>query len=616
MRSVMSLNARRVSVVIVCLCCVSAAASSQEEAIELHHYNASADRSSEQAMWSQVEIVYDHIRRHDWEGAQTAQSEMLARFSQQPTLPKEIGQVADAYLQAGQYEQAQALCRYGLMTYPDCQWWGDFAVIQIKAHLATDAVDLANASLESLWTVHAERDGAVELLAAIKSEYWRQGYRQESQALCERIYSAYPDSPLAAVVLADHIRGSIVLNDMESVRRGMDTLCTQHGDHERAVELLAAIKTEYWLQGYRQASQALCEQIVAAYPDDPATAAVLSDYLCGRIAMGQEADAWQDVEAFWSRYQSHPDFFDMAHRIAHHYQYSSRDIGRALELNQRLVKLFPTDEKTIASRRDIIMLYLDMGAKEMADMQLEQLPATYADHPSLALVLNGLGEAYRKHGHHADSIRIHQAVLALRPTETEQLCAYAGMAKAQIQKDTFIFDPNEIDLARRQEICPELIIEQLIADYATAPRTGFHVFQIAEEYYFRGEHLMKTGQPEAGKLAFETAIRLWKHNKALPDRHHAAMAAYFSGVASGYLGDAFSAMGYYQEVARNYPEYDKAWHARFMVAECAGRLSASNLMRHADAVAMQLTAYQEILDNDPNSPVDSIARQRVQMLSK
>ena len=127
---------------------------------------------------------------------------------------------------------------------------------------------------------------------------------------------------------------------------------------------------------------------------------------------------------------------------------------------------------------------------------------------------------------------------------------------------------------------------------------------------------MRGGNREQGIQAFKTAIRLWENNRVLPDRYHAAMAAYFSGVASGYIDDDASALIFYQEVAQNYPECERAWHARFMVAECAAKLAAVDLMERVDADALQLTAYQELLDNDPNSPVDSIVRQRIQSLSR
>jgi len=75
-----------------------------EKALELHRYNVEHFSSDMYAMWSQVELVYSHIRDGNDVAANAAFEKLMAAFSEQPTLPKEIYQVGD--------EQAKALYCY------------------------------------------------------------------------------------------------------------------------------------------------------------------------------------------------------------------------------------------------------------------------------------------------------------------------------------------------------------------------------------------------------------------------------------------------------------------------------------------------------------------------
>jgi len=111
-----------------------------DEAIQLHRYNVAVNPSYEKAMWSQVEIIYDHIRRNDWAGAQAAQAEMLTRFSEQPTLSKEIWQISRAYANAGRPDTALEMCSYLANQFPETEY-GAIAQSEIIGVLSASVRD-------------------------------------------------------------------------------------------------------------------------------------------------------------------------------------------------------------------------------------------------------------------------------------------------------------------------------------------------------------------------------------------------------------------------------------------------------------------------------------------
>ena len=81
-------------------------AGNKEKANELHQHNVANYPKDKYAMWSQVEIVQSHIRDGDDVAADAAYNKLLNTFSKQPTLPKEIYQLAQRFSQAGKKGQS------------------------------------------------------------------------------------------------------------------------------------------------------------------------------------------------------------------------------------------------------------------------------------------------------------------------------------------------------------------------------------------------------------------------------------------------------------------------------------------------------------------------------
>jgi len=79
-----------------------------DKAIELDQYNVEHFPDNIHAMWSQVEVVFHHIREADY-AADTAFNKLITEFSGQPYLPKEIYLIADRLSEAGNSERAVEL---------------------------------------------------------------------------------------------------------------------------------------------------------------------------------------------------------------------------------------------------------------------------------------------------------------------------------------------------------------------------------------------------------------------------------------------------------------------------------------------------------------------------
>jgi len=97
-------------------------AGNPQKALELHRYNVEHFPKDKHAMWSQVEIIYYHIDTGDFTAGDADVDKLLKVFSTQPTLSKEIYQVAQRYANAGKIEKALPLHQYNAEHFPKNQY--------------------------------------------------------------------------------------------------------------------------------------------------------------------------------------------------------------------------------------------------------------------------------------------------------------------------------------------------------------------------------------------------------------------------------------------------------------------------------------------------------------
>ena len=110
-------------------------------------------------------------------------------------------------------------------------------------YLQQGSKEQADAAVEQMWN-YGGHSAVVAMLERIKSEYWGQGYKEESQTLCRRIMEAYPTNPDTAIVHRDAICGYIAMKDPAQAKALLETLCGRYGERADIVKLLEKVKTE------------------------------------------------------------------------------------------------------------------------------------------------------------------------------------------------------------------------------------------------------------------------------------------------------------------------------------------------------------------------------------
>jgi outer membrane protein assembly factor BamD (BamD/ComL family) len=154
--------------------------SDPETALKIHQYNTrNSPREDLYTMWSQVEIARAYIRDRNEPAAKTAVEELISRFEDQPTLPKEVGRVGQAYARIGRDDLAEELDQYIQ------QYWADndealwVKVRKARALILKDDDEEAEAMLQKILADHAGDSRLPEAVNLIAERYNERGIAME-----------------------------------------------------------------------------------------------------------------------------------------------------------------------------------------------------------------------------------------------------------------------------------------------------------------------------------------------------------------------------------------------------------------------------------------------------
>jgi len=146
-------------------------------------------------------------------------------------------------------------------------------------------------------------------------------------------------------------------------------------------------------------------------------------------------------------------------------------------------------------------------------------------------------------------------------------------------------------------------IDELIADFNDHSDLPEATFLIGEEYYNKAVEFEKKGLGEQASENFTKALAIWERitMELPPEALFTQHAWYFTGVCyRRHLGDNEKALEYYQKVTDKWPEYQYAWSAQYMVAECYKDLIKSGQLQESEAEAKIEQAYKAVIEKYPD----------------
>jgi len=151
-------------------------------------------------------------------------------------------------------------------------------------------------------------------------------------------------------------------------------------------------------------------------------------------------------------------------------------------------------------------------------------------------------------------------------------------------------------------------IDRLIADFNDHPGLPQTIFRIGEEYYNKASQMEKEGLKTESENCLQNAVTVW--GKIIPLESHtiySTHAWYFSGYAYLKMEDYAKAIECCQKVLSTWPNYQFAWSAQYMIADCARKLGRNGGMPKEESAALRESGYLGVINNYAGSPLEKRA---------
>jgi len=244
------------------------------------------------------------------------------------------------------------------------------------------------------------------------------------------------------------------------------------------------------------------------------------------------------------------------------------------------------------------------------------LERDYQSRPDYAGVVNDLGETYRSQKEYARAINVFRKTLAAESSQQDALSAYAGIARSAVWLDDYAIDPNSFEAYETDSNSPsanemviDSLIQKLMAHYEQTQRQDYRVFEIAEEYYFRGQKAILTGNKQRVQSDMTRAVEVWEKNlTSYADSGYQCLMYFFMAGAYQRMESYETAIHYYQKVIHDWPQFEKNWFAQYMIVECNDDMYIKEMLTEEDAKIRVIEACRELLEHYPDCKVSEFVQ--------
>jgi len=509
-----------------------------------------------------------------------------------PQQVQEWQQAATEFLNSGNLEGTQTQYDRIIQTYPGTIYAMDAQVAMVLMYIRSGNTKQANTSMESLYA-YKEQDEFVQYAKQVQDAYWWAKMFQESNNLCQWLLAEFPSHPMALSLQKDLVNAYINLGDMAQARQQLEIFWSKYKDKAEFVEYAKKLQDAYWLAGNYLESNALCQRLLKEFPSHSMAVILRHDLVIAYLKTGNTIDAESAMGELLASYSG--DAKDVSAVVDACWFYRQQgDCGKALEIYQKLLRDHPESERVLDVEEGLVAVYLQMGAKQMADTQVAHILEVYSKHPTLPLALNKLGNDYHIYNYYKEAIHLHEAALALNPNEPEKLCAHSGLARAYARLENDIKVQEELEL--------------ILSQFGQQEKIYYSTFVIGEEYYFMGQAAEMAENELLKQRAFTNAASIWERCMGKMACQNNPEFPYFTALAYQRTGSHHLAKDYFQKVVVQSPDFERREHALAMLAECYDILKLKQHLPISEADRKLREVYLAIVKEYPASPAAELAK--------
>ncbi|MGD8787417.1 MAG: tetratricopeptide repeat protein [Phycisphaerales bacterium] len=215
---------------------------SKDKAIEIHQYNVSNFTRNMYAMWSQVEIVKSYIQDGN-AAADEATDELINTFSEQPTLTKEIYQLAERFSEAGKKDRAIKLDKFNAENFPS-NIYGMWS--QVNYLIRNSDYTAADAAVDKILTDFPDEPATEQGVYLLTGVFRKARRYDKAIALYKYHIEHWPDDEENLEARKGLIRTYIDINDETNAQATIDKMLADCSGHTRIAKAVYDLGLYYY----------------------------------------------------------------------------------------------------------------------------------------------------------------------------------------------------------------------------------------------------------------------------------------------------------------------------------------------------------------------------------
>jgi len=304
--------------------------------------------------------------------------------------------------------------------------------------------------------------------------------------------------------------------------------------------------------------------------------------------MGDEAGAQAELNKLITQYETSLYTAKAIDNVADEYRKSGQ-YSKARQWHQYVVDHWPRAEHAMEAQKGVVISSIELGDDAGAQIAVNRLVADYADHKNLSKALYEIARRYEKLKKSDRANSTYQQIIQKCPGTSEASDAPVDIRKVDIQS-----------LIESGDGGVSAAVENLIADFSGHPHLSFAVYKVGVHYHLKAYWLGNKGNDVNAGICFQKGARIFDRVvEEFPGADILPRALRSAGDCYRKLGDYEKSIARYQKLVDDYPQFETAWNALFLVGQNYEALKESGALEDSQADAKIKAAYEQLIEQYP-----------------
>lgn len=517
---------------------------------------------------------------------------------------------AEAYKKNGQYEQAEGIYRTIIADYP-----GTDEAFQAQKNLALIKIITASypedePEVDALITNFAEHPQLPAALYDIANHYWYRYRYGQSKRLFKWVGdSGEPENNLAMRGQTWSAGCEFRMGNYTSAWEEVNALADKFAEHPKLADMIYALAEACWYDGRYDQGRKLNKYIADNLPESEKYFRGRVWTVGGDIRLGNYEAAEAGLNKLITDFAGHPELAGVLYQLANEYFY----VKRYAEAKPLFREASDRDPNHMRAAAWVIGCDFMMGNYADAQERVDKLIADFAGHEHTPWTIYSMG--YENESSQAEpsvkyelSKNLYRKVIQLYPEHSMAGRAQLYLARADALS---LADSGGDDTAAMAKL------DNLLADFGDHPGLPEAIFRAGEQYYNEAFRMENEGLDAEARDHFTKAIALWQRIiQELPESITTPRAYFFTAICYRRTEAYEKAIDYFQSVVDEYPDYERAAYAQFVVGRIYEKMKNAGVITKSQANTRIKEAYENLLNIYPHSKWAQTAQEQLKWVNR